>query len=226
MNRFLRDDSRSRNLEGDEQEKEESGDEKTAKRDKARALWKARQKSKTSLFLEDENSLSRFDIFGDADKSRSTHFREKLESACRPASLKNIDDRSKSGRDQNNTGKKRSSPWALDASVPEWERRNASMQQRQRKRQRSVSVGKWSFATRSGKDKPHTKTARSVSSGTGGSSLGSTYQALKPRVNSVMPKRSSTTNRVGRVPQRRPTKAPTTVRGLLKVLGGRAETDM
>lgn len=225
--RFLRDDSRSRFLEEEDEEKEDDEEDNTNRREKARALWKARQKTKISLFQEDENSLSRFDIFGDADKSRSAHFRMKLESACRPVSLKDLDDRPKMSRDQWSTGVKRNTPWPSEASVPEWEKRNASIQQKQRKRQRSVSVGKWSYAAHGGKEKAPSKTSRAGSSGAGSASLGSTYQALKPRTHTVVPKRRSrASNKPGKTMQRSSSKGPTSFKGLLKVLGNRAETDL
>lgn len=214
-------------MEEENEEADENDEDDANRREKARALWKTRQKTKISLFQEDENSLSRFDIFGDTDKSRSAHFRMQLENACRPVLQKDVDERSRIDRDHRSTGVKRNDPWSSERSVPEWEKRNACFQEKQRKRQRSVSVGKWSFAAHGEKEKVPSKASKTGSSGAGNASMGSTYLARKSRSRAIAPNRNqASSSRPAKTPRRLSSKGPTSFKGLLSILGNRAETDL
>lgn len=230
--RFLRDDSRSRYVEEDNDEDEGNdadGLTEAERREKARVLWKVRKKNKTSLFREDENSLSRFDIFDDPDKCRGANIRSKIESACRPVSTQDIHKRrpSKNKEDKRNGSLKRSAPWAADRSVPEWEKRKACMQQKARKRQRSVSVGKWSFAAHGERPKASNKTTKIGFSSGNSTSLGATCLTRKSRPRLPAPRRDVKLG-MGMKPNRssKPSKGPTSFKGLLSVLGEKAELDL
>lgn len=214
-------------MEDENEETDENDEDNSNRREKARALWKTRQKTKTSLFQEDENSLSRFDIFGDTDESRSAHFRMKLESACRPVLQKGVGERSRIDRDHRSSGMKRNTPWSSERSVPEWEKRNACFQQKQRKRQRSVSVGKWSFAAHGEKEKVPSKASKIGPSGVGYASLGSTYLARKSRSRaSALKRKQPSSAQSTKTPKRSSSEGPTSFKGLLSILGNRAETDL
>lgn len=226
--RFLRDDSRSRFLdEGENEEQAVDADGKTAKerREKARALWKVRQKVKSSLFQEDENSLSRFDIFEDADKSRSAQIRLQIESACRPASLPEAAKRDHriSQNDKMGVGTKRKSPWVVDSVVPEWEKRKACMQQKDKKRRRSISVGNWSYTPHGEKAKPPSRSGKPGSGSSTSASLGATCVARKTRPKVSLPRSNGLPSaRSAKHPEQKKTRK--SFKGLLRVLGEKAET--
>lgn len=225
--RFLRDDSRSRFVE-EEEDAEKRDAEGISRREKARALWKARQMIKKDLFQEDENSLSRFDIFGDVDKSRGSLFRAQLEGACRPASLKVAEERSKAGLkgDQSGNRLKRSSPWSSETVTSKWEKCNTVLAEKERKRQRSVSISRWSFATHGEKQVVTNKTMRVSSSTVDGVSLAATYKPAKSRSRSSYPNPCQSSVRgVTKPPERRPSSSRTSFRGLLDILGDRAVAD-
>ena len=122
---FVRNDTRSRYVEEDVELTEEE-------KLKARALWKTRKKLKMQLEMEDENSLSRLDLFKDIDENRSTELRLKLESATRQPAK---EDESKQP--------KRRFAWANQQ--PEWIKRRRVLEEKQRRRTSSVSVSKWTF---------------------------------------------------------------------------------
>lgn len=147
MYRFVRDDSRSAmhvmesgSLAAEEEEEDGTG------RDKARALWKARQKFKLSLIKEDENSLSRFDIFGDREKTRGSMIRAKLEGACRGATQGSVKERSK--RIESNAKKGRG---GFGTSSLEGKKRKA------------VAIGSWSYGDVGVKERTRRKSGGGVS---------------------------------------------------------------
>lgn len=227
--RFLRDDSRSVFIDEDDDEDEEGnvdGDTAAERKEKARALWKVRQKVKTSLFEEDENSLSRFDIFDDPDKSRGASIRTRIENACRPASTQDVTKRNdaKSKKEKKATGQKRKSAWGVGRDVPEWEKRKACMEQKARKRQRSVSVGNWSFAAHGEKQKAPVKVTKLGSSGNS-VSLGATCVTRKVRPHLPVPKRSVSGPGMRKNRPSNNSKGPTSFKGLFSILGATAKSD-
>jgi len=221
----LRDDSRSKYLEAEDAELERSPKDAEERREKARALWKARQKFKTRFAVEDDNSLSRFDIFKDSDKNRSNHLRMRFESACRPASKRDL-----KFRDSDKSDKKKSDVSKLGSTTfcaPEWEKRKACTEQREKRRRHGVSVGKWSFTSHGGIDD------RSVGKGplqsSGSVSLGSSFLVRKKRLRSdvgnsqpIRPPISAASRSAKRG---RSSKGATSFKGLLSILDERAKAD-
>lgn len=210
MYRFLRDDSKSKFAREDDEENA-NPEEEEGRRDKARALWRARQKFKDCVQQEDDNSLSRFDLFKDRDDNRSQEIRQRLERAIRPASK----------RDDEDKGKKRKSPWAQpESTVPEWKRRRACLEEKERKRAHAVSVGRWSFSSHAKKEGK----AEKRDQGDGKKvkqTLGASHIVRKNR-RREMPAPRKPPSRAG-VQTSKPKKGPTTFKGLLSILGQQAK---
>lgn len=218
---FRRDDSKSRLM--DIEEDEGDGEQAIVEREKARALWKARQKFKMKLEREDENSLSRFDLFNDSAKNRGAKIRRKLERTCRSAPVGDDGKDAKIG----SAGVKRSASSANDSGAPEWARRKACLELKERKRQRSVSVGRWSFASHGAKERSGSAPIK----GTGYSGAlpqTASHAAHKPRSRLggvVMPQRVRPMRPVRPEGNRvRSGNGPTSFKGLLSILGQQAET--
>lgn len=196
--RFLRDDSKSKVIDVDEDD--DVGDETT--REKARALWKARQKFRTELRERDEsNSLSRFDLFSDT-KNRSADIRSRLERSCRPAPLRdvtNVDKRKKRKRE-----------------LPEWAWRKEILAQKEQKRRRAVSVGNWSFVMHGKREEAEVKKTSARPS------LGAAHLTKRSRTRkAATPPR--TRPPAASVPRR--SKGATSFKGLLSVLGNQASVE-
>ncbi|CAN8063328.1 unnamed protein product [Agarophyton chilense] len=104
---FQRDDSRSRIIDNINEDAEDD-----QKREKARALWKARQKAK-AILQRDNDSLSKFDLFDSNSKSRSADFRQKLEKTCR---------RSSPHLQSRNENNKRNNSWLAESTLSAWEK--------------------------------------------------------------------------------------------------------
>lgn len=212
-------------MEHEENSDEENGKHDVSRRDKARALWKARQKIKADLFQEDENSLSRFDIFCDADHSRSAVIRAQIQGACRPASKNIATERAVVGSEPVETSNplKRSLPWSSGKQVV-GTKRQSSLHDEDRKRQRSVSIGRWSFSSFSEKPDSTHKPSR-ASSAKALTSSGASYNPRKQRALSISSIRGNQSKRaIGGSSARKGTDGRTSFKGLFGALSSRAES--
>lgn len=198
---FLRDDSKSRMVEEDVEQTEEE-------QQKSRALWKTRQKIKMQRDMEDENSLSKLDMFKDCDEHRSTEIRLRLETSCRPPVR------------EEKKPKKRSFAWASEE--PEWTKRRRIMLEQQRKRAKAVSMSSWSFQRYGEQKKPPTKPPRKGSRAK--PSVTPSYTVRRKRT--VVTEKVEIKARVNKKPNTHSSsRGPTSFRGLLSILGKQATAE-
>lgn len=189
---------------------------------RARALWRARQKTKMKLREDDGASLSRFSLFVDTESSRSEAIRTKLESSCRPVSEKRNDKGGleNSQKDDRILGKRRAPGHSRDEQ-PTWAKRQACLEKKNEKRRHAVAVGKWSFSCHSDKIKTSNSKPKSSSA-----SVGPSFTARKDRSKS-----NSGTVRTRPITKTKPPRStrqqqtPTSFKGLLSLLGQQAQTD-
>lgn len=204
---FRRDDSRSVVIDDVKLDEDEEAKQHEARREQQRLLWKARQKFKSEMHQSNDDSLCHLDLFGDADKSKSKskliniNLRKKLESACRPATMRHdsgsVNDEDGAGgkhkqddgsrpHDKKN-GKKRTVPGSSDDSaLPDWLHEKACLERRQQKRRRSVAVANWSFdRLNTSRDKDGTSNGGAAATKTGNksstaiTSLGTTSNTVR-----------------------------------------------
>eukprot|EP00178_Gracilaria_changii_P002275 TRINITY_DN13351_c0_g1_i6.p4 TRINITY_DN13351_c0_g1~~TRINITY_DN13351_c0_g1_i6.p4 ORF type:complete len:575 (+),score=122.78 TRINITY_DN13351_c0_g1_i6:28-1725(+) len=202
---FQRDDSRSKVVDDIEEDSDHD-----QKREKARALWKARQKAK-AMRQQDTDSLSRFDLFDDQSVSRSADIRQKLEKACRRVSSKPL---------QNEVNKKRKNPWSTDSTLSDWEKRRKSVLSVAVKKRKGVPVSNWSFAVHGHQDKTSKKNVRQSNP-----SLGASFVHSRSRSRHVPVKEAhSTASLPPRKVSQASSRGPTSFKGLLTLLGKSAQT--
>lgn len=206
--RFLRDDSKSRVL-NDLEEDAENGQ----KREKARLLWKARQKAKAIRQRQDNDSLSRFDFLDKGAVTCSADIRHRLENACRRASAQPRGDE---------TGKKRKASWLKDSStLSNWEKRRKSLQEVAAKKRKGVAVSNWSFASHGKAEKAPSKPVRTSTPSLGASFVHSKSRSRHTPINNAGRQAASAPPRPVPGHNRR---GPTSFKGLLTLLGKPAET--
>lgn len=194
------------------------------KREQQRALWRARQKKRQEFEDKDENSLSHFDLFKSASKSRHDNIRRKIENACRSGTANPhvVADKNK---ERNRGGLKR--PIFESDETHEWLKQKIHLERRQQKRQRAISVAKWSFDERKECSKPKAK----LSKGSSGVhiSLGASHLIRKNRevgtqhVSAVV-ERTKTVRAKPNAGHKR-SRPPASFKGLLSILGQQAQAD-
>lgn len=126
-----------------EEEHEDMQEEAKMRKQQARALWRARQRSRSRSGVDDENSISLFDLFSeDRHEQRGDVLRRQIETACRAAKHASA---SHDGAEAETVVKSRGNASAVMST---WERRKICLEHVEKRRRTGVSIEKWSFASK------------------------------------------------------------------------------
>lgn len=210
-------------LDDDAEKEDEEGEDGNERREKARALWKARQQFKAQLGAGDSNSLSHFDLFAEKtdeakvedkkSESRARAIRKRLENASRPVASEVLEE--EPGKPTRNIGKR---------DAPDWREHQAAREEKERKRRRAVSMGSWSYTERGSRSRPSLRSGKAGGSSVGTvSGFGYTVRKGRKQGERVAPRAGGMSSI--RKPAKRSTDAPTSFTGLLGLINKRTETN-